>query len=115
MRALRDFNLPKIVTNDITIFLGMINDLFPLLDVPRTTCQDLEQVIRKAAQELRTQSDKEVVLKVMQLMELLEVRHSVFLVGAAGTGKTTIWRTLLRTLQMKNERPHYDDLNPKGK
>lgn len=35
MRALRDFNLPKIVTSDVPIFLGLIGDLFPLLDVPR--------------------------------------------------------------------------------
>lgn len=29
MRALRDFNLPKIVIDDKPIFLGLINDLFP--------------------------------------------------------------------------------------
>ena len=29
MRALRDFNTPKIVVDDIPIFMGLINDLFP--------------------------------------------------------------------------------------
>ena len=29
MRALRDFNLPKIVTDDKPIFLRLISDLFP--------------------------------------------------------------------------------------
>ena len=35
MRALRDFNIPKIITNDLPVFLGLINDLFPRIDVPR--------------------------------------------------------------------------------
>ena len=36
MRALRDFNLPKIVAEDSPVFLGLISDLFPNLDVPRS-------------------------------------------------------------------------------
>lgn len=33
MRALRDFNIPKIVTDDMPVFIGLISDLFPALDV----------------------------------------------------------------------------------
>jgi dynein heavy chain len=35
MRALRDFNLPKIVVDDRKIFKDLINDLFPNMDPPR--------------------------------------------------------------------------------
>lgn len=34
MRALRDFNMPKIVTDDKQIFLRLIGDLFPKMDPP---------------------------------------------------------------------------------
>ncbi|KAJ7340467.1 hypothetical protein OS493_003215 [Desmophyllum pertusum] len=40
MRALRDFNIPKIVTDDVPIFMGLIGDLFPALDVPRKRDMD---------------------------------------------------------------------------
>lgn len=30
MRALRDFNLPKIVEDDMVVFLGLIKDLWPV-------------------------------------------------------------------------------------
>jgi dynein heavy chain len=48
MRALRDFNIPKIVTDDVPIFMGLIGDLFPSLDVPRKRDMDMEENIRTA-------------------------------------------------------------------
>jgi dynein heavy chain, axonemal len=45
---------------------------------------------------------------------LLEVRHSVFVVGNAGTGKTQVWKTLFRTYQNIKKKPIYNDLNPKA-
>ncbi|XP_053593671.1 dynein beta chain, ciliary [Microplitis demolitor] len=69
MRALRDFNTPKIVTDDTPI---------------------------------------------VQLEELLNVRHSVFIVGMAGTGKTKVWKSLYRTYVNKKLKPCYNDLNPKA-
>lgn len=52
--------------------------------------------------------------QVVQLEELLEVRHSVFVVGNAGTGKTEVWKTLFRTYQNIKRKPLYNDLNPKA-
>lgn len=52
--------------------------------------------------------------QVVQLEELLHVRHSVFIVGLAGTGKTEVWKTLNRTYTKQKRKPHYNDLNPKA-
>jgi dynein heavy chain len=35
MRALRDFNLPKIAFADLDIFFGLLGDLFPKIEIPR--------------------------------------------------------------------------------
>ena len=48
MRALRDFNTPKIVTDDVPIFMGLIGDLFRALDVPRKRDMDFEAEVKKA-------------------------------------------------------------------
>lgn len=48
MRALRDFNTPKIVTDDVPIFMGLIGDLFPALNVPRKRDMDFEATVKKA-------------------------------------------------------------------
>ena len=116
MRALRDFNVPKIVTADMEIFMGLIGDLFPALDVPRKTNPDFEALIRKTTTELLLQpgDGDGFVLKVVQLEELFAVRHSVFIVGNAGTGKSQVWKTLFKTYHNQKRKPHYNDLNPKA-
>lgn len=48
MRALRDFNTPKIVTDDVPIFMGLIGDLFPALNVPRKRDMNFEATVKKA-------------------------------------------------------------------
>lgn len=114
MRALRDFNIPKVVTDDMPVFMGLIGDLFPALDVPRKRDQDFEKTVKQAAMDLLLQPEDNFILKVVQLEELLEVRHSVFVVGNAGTGKTQVWKTLFKTYQNIKRKPIFNDLNPKA-
>ncbi|XP_053294795.1 dynein axonemal heavy chain 11 [Pleuronectes platessa] len=114
MRALRDFNLPKIVTSDVPIFLGLISDLFPQLDVPRKRDPELENAVRKSVSELRLQPEENFILKVTQLEELLAVRHSVFVVGGPGTGKSQILKTLYRTYANLKMKTVWHDINPKA-
>lgn len=64
MRALRDFNIPKIVTDDMPIFMGLIGDLFPALDVPRKRDFDFEKQVRTAAIDLKLQPEENFILKV---------------------------------------------------
>ncbi|XP_009867872.1 PREDICTED: dynein heavy chain 9, axonemal-like, partial [Apaloderma vittatum] len=114
MRSLRDFNIPKIVTDDVPVFMGLIGDLFPALDVPRKRDLNFESYVRQAVLDLRLQAEDNFVLKVVQLEELLTVRHSVFVVGNAGTGKSQVMRSLNRTYQIMKLRPVWTDLNPKA-
>ncbi|XP_062979874.1 dynein axonemal heavy chain 11 [Elgaria multicarinata webbii] len=114
MRALRDFNLPKIVTDDIPIFMGLISDLFLALDVPRKRDLQFEQMVKQSTLELHLQPEESFILKVVQLEELLAVRHSVFVVGNAGTGKSKVLKTLNRTYMNMKKKPLWNDLNPKA-
>ncbi|XP_056236518.1 dynein axonemal heavy chain 11 isoform X2 [Seriola aureovittata] len=114
MRALRDLNMPKIVTEDVTIFLGLLGDLFPGLEVERERSCEFEEAIRMTTLELRLQPEETFILKVMQLEELMGVRHSVFVVGNAWTGKSQVLRVLHKTYVNLKRKPVWNDLNPKA-
>ena len=116
LRALRDFNLGKLTADDTSIFVGLLNDLFPKLmeQVPRSIDVAFEKEIRKASLENGYQPDETFMLKISQLRELFEVRWSVFLLGPAGCGKTAIWKTLLRSQNAFGEKTVFKPINPKS-
>jgi hypothetical protein len=116
LRALRDFNLGKLASDDTAIFMGLLNDLFPraLELVPRAREPAFEARVREAAVELGYQPDETFCLKTGQLRELFGVRWSVFLLGPAGCGKSAIWRTLMKAQNAAGERTVYRPINPKA-
>jgi len=68
MRALRDFNIPKIISDDVPVFMGLIGDLFPSLDVPRKRDQDFEKTVKQAAVDLLLQPEENFILKVLTVV-----------------------------------------------
>ena len=42
------------------------------------------------------------------------MRHSVFIVGNAGTGKSGVWKSLFKANQNMKKKPMAVDLNPKA-
>lgn len=51
MRALRDFNWPKIIVDDRQIFLGLIRDLFPGIDAEPKGNEILNQAVEKVTRK----------------------------------------------------------------
>jgi len=116
LRALRDFNLGKLIADDVGIFMGLLNDLFPktLEFVPRARNDKFEDMVKKSAQDFSLQPDEVFCLKVSQLKELLGVRWSVFILGPAGCGKSEMIRTLVKTHANLGEKNTTQTLNPKS-
>ena len=74
MRALRDFDTPtKMPTQDIPIFLRLINDLFPALTVESKLDEGLKLKIVRVAKERGLQYDEVFVNKTCNFQELLNM------------------------------------------
>ena len=58
MRALRDFNKPKIIVDDRQIFMGLINDLFPGIEADSKTYPDLQSRVRASRRKLASNLKK---------------------------------------------------------
>ncbi|KAJ3376353.1 Dynein heavy chain 10, axonemal, partial [Entophlyctis sp. JEL0112] len=97
MRALRDMNLPKFVFDDVPLFLGLINDLFPGLDCPRVRYPSFNDAVEDVLREGHYIMLPEQVDKVVQLYETMLTRHTSMVVGPAGGGKTVVIDTLAKS------------------
>lgn len=91
MRALRDFNIPKVAYQDLYVFFGLLGDLFPGIDIPRKRDMRFEGIIEECCKETKLYPEPEFILKIVQLSELLEIRHCVFIMGPPGAGKSKTW------------------------
>ena len=114
MRALRDFNLPKIVTYDRMIFLGLIRDLFQGIEVESKTNPTLKEAVGIITAREKKQPEEAFVLKCVQFYEILQVRHCMFIIGNSGSAKTTIWKILAEALNHLGQRTVYDFADPKA-
>lgn len=100
MRALRDFNIPKIVTDDKPIFLRLIQDLFPNAKPEDKKPSDLTKICEKTTKnDMGLIAEEGFVKKCIDLQDILDVRHCCFIIGPPGCGKTTVWKTLLQSLK----------------
>lgn len=103
-RALRDFNLPKIVADDRAIFEQLIEDLFPKVEAPFKLNKELKEAaeivvrIKDPKTNWGFEDKPEFIKKIVEMAEILEVRHSMFMIGVPGTCKTAIWKSLIKTL-----------------
>jgi dynein heavy chain len=56
-RVLRDFNVPKIITTDMPVFLSLINDLFTSIDDPGKRNLKFEEIIRQCVLKEKPQTE----------------------------------------------------------
>lgn len=116
MRALRDTNMAKLSKDDVEIFKRLISDLFPMLEVPTKKDAVLEDSLKKAVQQLNLQVGENniFILKTVQFKELLDVRHSVFILGPAGSAKSSVWKTLAKGMELLDKKVWTHIMDPKA-
>lgn len=60
------------------------------------------------------QAEKEFILKCIQFDDILQVRHSCFLIGVPGTAKSSVWKNLCDTLNYRKFDTLWDIVDPKA-
>lgn len=75
---------------DVPVFLSVLEDTFPTMELPKRLSVRLEQDTRVVAAKRGLQPQEHFMVKVSQLDDLLRVRHCVFVIGPPRSAKTQV-------------------------
>jgi dynein heavy chain len=115
MKALKEMNMPKFVAEDVRLFQGLLNDLFPGLVIEAASHKDMNQKLLEIQARRGLQELQEQAAKAIQLYETMETRHTTMVIGPTGSGKTTVIDLLKEERVIPNVRNCVSyTLNPKA-
>ncbi|XP_072937032.1 dynein axonemal heavy chain 7 [Epargyreus clarus] len=121
LRSIKDVNLPKFLEHDVPLFMGIIGDLFPGLPLPQAGLPHLVACLKEMCVPLNLQANDFFIEKVLQLYEMILVRHGLMLVGFPFSGKTKCYHALGAALGLVSEKKLMDEnavewtvINPKS-
>jgi len=121
LRAINDVNLAKFLAHDLPLFKNITGDLFPGTVLPEPDYKDLLRCMNDQIAKRNLQQHPYFIMKVIQLYEMIRVRHGLMIVGLPFSGKSECLRVLAGALtQLSVEglngemKTHISVVNPKS-
>lgn len=104
LRAISDVNLAKFLAFDLPLFRGITSDLFPGVKLPDIDYQNMYDCVDLTLKKMNLQKVPYFVEKIIQLYEMILVRHGLMVVGMPFSGKTSAITVLAGALTLLAER-----------
>jgi len=121
LRAIRDVNVPKFLSHDLPLFEGIAKDLFPTTILPTPDYVNMLTGLQAGCEDANLQPTAYFLQKIIELYEMIVVRHGLMVVGLSYGGKTCSYRTLAAALGKLNIAGQNDEnkvrvycMNPKS-
>jgi MoxR-like ATPase len=89
---------PKLVADDMPLFSNLLTGVFPGVSSQEFQTLLLREELTKTCTAHHYQDTPAWVDKVIQLKDIMDINHGVIVVGPAGSGKSSAWRSLQESM-----------------
>eukprot|EP01062_Namystynia_karyoxenos_P078362 TRINITY_DN805_c0_g2_i2.p1 TRINITY_DN805_c0_g2~~TRINITY_DN805_c0_g2_i2.p1 ORF type:complete len:4436 (+),score=1940.78 TRINITY_DN805_c0_g2_i2:809-13309(+) len=94
LKSIQDVNLAKFLSPDVPLFKNIISDLFPGIELPPPDYEDYRAALLVAAEHYNLQFTPYFDNKCFEVMEMVNVRHGLMVVGMSVSGKSMVLKSL---------------------
>ena len=91
--------VPKLVAEDIPVFAEVLKETFPGSEITPMQDDELRAQILTVCEEDGLIAEERFVQKILQLNQVISMRHGVMLVGPVGSGKSAALQILMKSLE----------------
>ncbi|KAL9129037.1 MAG: hypothetical protein Q9217_002407 [Psora testacea] len=99
VQSIRETIAPKLISEDVDTMKRIEQEAFPGVHYVSANLDSLEAAIKVEAAERHMVINDKWMTKIIQLYQIQGIHHGVMMVGDSGSGKSAIWKVLLRALQ----------------
>ena len=104
LRSIIDVNLPKFLSPDVPLFNGIASDLFPGVTIDPPDRDAMRLAFEEACEKLSLMPEDYFWDKVVQIYDMMVVRHGFMIVGNPFAGKTSSWMVLAKVLGLLHKK-----------
>ncbi|CAH2350425.1 dynein heavy chain, cytoplasmic [[Candida] railenensis] len=101
-RSIKETIYPKLIIEDESVVNDLLVKYFPGISYESEDYYLINK-LEDYAQKQGLMPSESWITKVLQLYRIQKSNHGIMLVGGSGTGKTTVWKSLLKVLTETNE------------
>ncbi|CAF0769940.1 unnamed protein product [Adineta steineri] len=114
VQASRINTLSKLTFGDSKRFDGLLQDIFPGIDLRDIEYENLRQALHEVYQEHHLLINDIQIRKALELYEQLRQRMGVVIVGPSGSGKSVLWKMLQHAMLKIDQTVRTYIMNPKS-
>lgn len=99
VQSIRETVSPKLIKDDVARLVQVQEQDFPGVDYVPANMAELKAAIEKVMDERHLTVSEAWMTKIIQLYQIQRIHHGVMMVGQSASGKSEVWKVLLRALQ----------------